>query len=158
MEIKQKAEREQWDIWNGTAYPAKFKVGEVESEEYKLQKLAGEAIEAAAHEKAGGVLEMVCNTCTVAQNFPGERRKDAVKAAHNAGWRWDERNGTNRTFCPDHVPGRASMTLECSDCGRKDRVRVWDEQDGYAKARLAGWEITEAAKCPRCAAKGVLVQ
>ena len=35
---------------------------------------------------------------------------------------------------------------------------MWDEQDGYAMARLAGWEISEAAKCPQCVAKLVLVQ
>jgi hypothetical protein len=157
-EIHEKAEREQWDIWDGSPYPKPFKVSEIESPEYKLEKAAQEAIEAVEHEKAGGVLEMVCSTCTKAEHFPAAKRKEAVKTAHNAGWRWDERNGTKRTFCPEHVPGRCSMTLECSECERKDRMRVWDEQDGYAKARLAGWEIADAAKCPRCAAKGILVQ
>jgi hypothetical protein len=50
------------------------------------------------------------------------------------------------------------MTLECSECEKKERFRVWDQQDGYAKARLAGWEISEAAKCPKCAVKLVVVQ
>jgi hypothetical protein len=63
-----------------------------------------------------------------------------------------------KTYCPSHVPGRATMTLECSECHLTQRHRVWDEQDGYRVARLAGWEISEAAKCPKCVAKLVLVQ
>ena len=79
-ETKERAEREQWDVWNGTAYPSPFKVGEVESEEYKLQRAAQDALDAAAHEKARGVLEMVCTKCTIFQNFAAAKRKDAVKA------------------------------------------------------------------------------
>jgi len=159
-EIREKAEREQWDVINrdNPHFPQPFKVGEVESDEYKLQKAAQEAIEANEHEKAGGVLELVCTKCTIVARFPAPKRPQAIKAARNAGWRWDERNGTKRTYCPDHVPGRATMTLECSECPRKERIRVWDEQDGYAMARLAGWEIKEAAKCPKCVMKLVVVQ
>jgi hypothetical protein len=159
-EIREKAEREQWDVINrdNPHFPQPFKVGEVESDEYKLQKAAQEAIEANEHDKAGGVLELVCTKCTIVARFPAPKRPQAIKAAHNAGWRWDERNGTKRTYCPDHVPGRATMTLECSECEKKERFRVWDQQDGYAKARLAGWEISEAAKCPKCAVKLVVVQ
>jgi hypothetical protein len=171
-EVKERAEREQWDVWNGSAYPDKFKVGEIETDEYKLERLATEAIEQAAHEKAGGHLELVCTRCTIVQYFPASTRKEAMKAAHGAGWRWDERNGRKRTYCPDHVPGRATMTIACTGekpdfmnpgetlaCGKKERLRVWDEQDGYAMARRLGWEITDAAtKCPGCAVKRVLVQ
>lgn len=170
-EIKDKAEREQWDVWNGTAYPDHFKVGEVESEEYKLAKLAEEAIEQAAHEKDKGCLYLTCTKCTVEGLFPAPTRRQATKAAHNAGWRWDERNGQKRTYCPEHVPGRATMQIECGAekpdlmnpgemiaCGRKERLRVWDEQDGYALARRLGWEITDAVtKCPRCVTKLVLL-
>src|SRR5467141_1987362 len=53
-EIKERAEREQWDVWNGTPYPTKFKPGEIESDEYRLQRAASEAIEQLAHEKAKG--------------------------------------------------------------------------------------------------------
>jgi len=159
-EIHEKAEREQWDIWNGTAYPDKFKVGEIESEEYKLSRLAAEAIEQSEHEKAKGILSLVCTKCTVLRQFPAPNRKGAFKAAHDAGWRWDERNGTNRTYCPEHVPGRATMKLECAkdDCGKVVRLRVWDQQDGYAMARRLGWEIGDAAVCPRCSVKRIVLQ
>jgi hypothetical protein len=157
-EIKDKAEREQWDTWNGTAYPDKFKVQNIETEEGRLARLAEEAIEAQEHERNKGVLEMVCTRCTIVQYFPAAKRKEAVKKAHEAGWRWEERNGIKRQYCPDHVPGRATMTIECSECEKKERIRVWDEQDGYAKARLMGWEIDIACKCPRCTSKLVVVQ
>lgn len=159
-EIKEKAEREQWDVIDpkNPHFPQPFKVGEVETEEYKLARLASEAIEAKEHEKAGGVLELICTKCTLTAKFPAAKRPQAQKMAHQAGWRWEERNGVTRTYCPDHVPGRASIRLQCAECPRKELFRIWDEQDGYAAARLAGWVIEEAAKCPRCAMKGVLVQ
>jgi hypothetical protein len=159
-EIHEKAEREQWDVIerDNPHFPRPFKVSEIETEEYKLAKLAEEAIDAEAHAKAKGVAELVCTKCTVAGHFPAVTKKAALKDAHDKGWRWDERNGVVKTYCPDHVPGRATMRLECSSCSRKTQLRVWDEQDGYAMARLAGWEISEAAKCPRCVANLVLVQ
>lgn len=159
-EIKERAEREQWDVWDGTAYPKPFKPGEVETDEYRLQRLAQDAIQQTEHEKAKGVLELVCTKCTIIGQFPGEKRKDATKKAHDTGWRWDERNGLKRTYCPDHVPGRATMKLECSveGCNQMTRLRVWDEQDGYRAARNLGWIIGDAAQCPRCAMKAVTVQ
>lgn len=159
-EIHEKAEREQWDVIHkdNPHWPQPFKVSEIESDEYKLEKLAQEAIEAETHAKAKGILELVCTRCTVAGQFPAQTRAQARKAAHSEGWRWAEKNGVTKTYCPAHVPGRCTMTLECSECPRKVRLRVWDENDGYAMARLAGWEISEAAKCPQCVAKLVLVQ
>lgn len=173
-EIKEKAEREQWDVVDprNPHFPQPFKVGEIESDDYKLQKLASEAIEQAEHEKAKGCLELVCTKCTLQGIFPAPTRKAASKTAHDRGWRWDERNGTRRTYCPDHVPGRATMTIECGaekvdlmnpgemiPCGKKERLRVWDQQDGYAMARELGWEITDSGtKCPRCVTKIVLIQ
>lgn len=160
-EIKEKAEREQWDTINpdNPHFPEPFKVGEIETEEYKLARQAEEAIAQTQHEKAGGHLELVCTRCTVVSYFAGVKRKDAVKKAHEAGWRWDERNGTKRTYCPDDVPGRATMRLECSSCERKAALRVWDEQDGYRDARRLGWEFNdEKCLCPRCAAPKVILQ
>lgn len=157
-EAAERAEREQWDVWDGSAYPKPFQVQEIESDEHRLARLAEDAIEDAAHVKAGGTLEMVCSKCTVAEYFPAPKRKASVKAAHDAGWRWDERNGTRRQFCPKHVPGRATMKLTCTQCAQDFALRVWDEQDGYRDARRLGWEFTEAAKCPGCAAKITLVQ
>lgn len=157
-EAKDRAEREQWNLHNGTPYSTPFKVGEVESHAYKLERLAEEAIQQNAHEKAKGVLELVCTNCTIAGRFPADTRSHALKDAQSEGWRWAERNGTKKTYCPAHVPGRCTMTLECSECGIKQRRRVWDEQDGYRDARRLGWVINESSVCPECAAKAVLVQ
>lgn len=159
-EIHEKAEREQWDVIqkDNPHWPQPFKVSEIETDEYRLEKAAQEAIEATEHAKAKGVLQLVCTRCTVGGDFPAATRTQARKAAQAAGWRWEEKNGVTKTYCPAHVLGRCTMTLECSECLRKTRLRVWDEQDGYAMARLAGWEISEVAKCPGCLAKLVLVQ
>jgi hypothetical protein len=159
-EIHEKAEREQWDVIHkdNPHWPQPFKVGEVETDEYRLEKAAQEAIEAKEHEKAKGVVSLICTRCTVEGRFPAQTKKLALKKAHEDGWRWAEKNGVQKTYCPSHVPGRATMTLECSGCHLTQRHRVWDEQDGYRMARLAGWKISEAAKCPMCVAKLVLVQ
>jgi hypothetical protein len=157
-ETKAKAEREQWNIANGTAYSTPFKVGEIESDEYRLEQLAQDAIEAAKHAEAKGVMELVCTNCTLGGRFPADTRKHALKDAQAEGWRWAERNGQMKTYCPKHVPGRCTMTLECSECGIKQRRRVWDEQDGYRDARLLGWTIAESSMCPECSVKPVLVQ
>lgn len=152
-EIKERAEHEQWDVWNGTAYPDKFKAGEIESDEFKLARQAREAIEQTAHEGKGGVMELVCTKCTVAEYFPAADRKQAAKSAHAAGWRSDERNGTKRAFCPKHVPGRLTATILCASCYREQKMRAWDEQDLYAAARLAGWTIADVCTCPQCVVK-----
>lgn len=160
-EIHEKAEREQWDVihQDNPHWPQPFKVGEVESPEYKLARLAEEAIAAEQHSKAKGVVELVCTHCTVAGVFPADTRKAGLKDAQDRGWRWAERNGTTKIYCPQHVPGRASMTLECTNCGIKQRRRVWDEQDGYRDARRLGWDFNdEQCACPECAAKAVIIQ
>lgn len=168
MEAKQKYEREQWDTIDpdNPHFPKAFRPGEVETEEYRIQRLASEAIAQNAHEKHGG-LELVCTKCTVAQLFRAKTRKDAEQDARSAGWRWAERNGVMKTYCPKHVPGRATMTLTCSNvlnefseevCGRSVKLHVWDQQDGYAAARLAGWTIEDVTKCPRCSVKLVTLQ
>lgn len=160
-EIHEKAEREQWDVIHkdNPHWPQPFKVGEIESDEYKLEKAAQEAIEARKHADAKGVMEFVCTHCTVLGAFPAKTRKQARQDAQDAGWRWAERNGVLKTYCPAHVPGRATMTLECSNCGRKDRKRVWDQQDGYRDARLLGWDFNdEKCFCPGCGVKPVVLQ
>lgn len=160
-EIHEKAEREQWDVIHpdNPHFPQPFKVSEIETDEYKLQKVANEAIEQAEWERtAKGGLILICTKCTRETVFAAETSKLAHKKAHDAGWRWDERNGTKRTYCPEHVPGRATMTLECFQCEKKERLRVWDEQDGYAMARRLGWEIADVTKCPACAVSKVVLQ
>lgn len=147
-EMKDLMERRQIPTWNrDTFMPEEFHP----PDEFSLSELAQEAIAQSGHEKAKGCLSMVCTKCTVQAIFRAERRKEAVKQAHDAGWRWDERNGTKRTYCPDHIPARGSMTLECSSCGRQHRLRVWDEQDGYRAARLLGWDFDDMkCSCPGC--------
>ena len=154
-EIHEKAEREQWDIIDpGNPHlPRPFKVSEVESEEYRLNRLAQEAIAQNEHEKHGG-LQMVCAKCTVAELFRAKTRKDAEKDATIAGWRSDGR----KNWCPKHVPSRCTMTIACSECPREEKIRCWAPEDGYVKARLSGWVIETAAKCPKCSAPKIVLQ
>lgn len=157
QETKLRAEKEQWDVIDpdNPHFPRPFEVGEVESEEYRLDRLATEAIQMNAYEKQGG-LELVCTKCTVAALFRGVNRKEAEKKSHDAGWRSDGR----KTYCPNDVPGRGTMTVRCTEegCLREAKIRCWDPQDAYAKARLMGWVIGDAAKCPRCVAAAVKLQ
>jgi hypothetical protein len=153
-EVKERAEREQWDVYDGTAYPKPFQVQSIESDEYKLARLANEAIAQNAHEKARGSLEMVCTRCTFAQVFRSTLRRDAEKESHAAGWRSDGK----KTYCPEHVPGRCTMRIACEVCETEEKIRCWEPQDGYVKARLAGWVIQDAATCPGCAAKRLVLQ
>lgn len=139
-EIKEKAEREQWDVWDGTAYPKHFKTP-------TLTELAENAIKDNVFGVKGG-LEVVCTHCLTTKVFRAKDRKQAEKDFHAEGWRTDGR----KDYCPEHVPSRLTMTLECSNCEIVQRIRAWDEQDGYAKARLMGWVIEDSATCPECAA------
>lgn len=159
-EVKELAEREQWDIWNGTAYPDKYKSGEVESEEYKLERQAQEAIEQNEHEKAKGILSLVCTKCTLEARFPAQTRKEAVKQSYDAGWRAEERNGSKKVYCPKHVPARCRMKLECAkeNCAIVEILHVWDEPSGYEMARRLGWRIGDTAVCPRCSATHLIIQ
>lgn len=153
-EIHEKAEREQWDTLRpGEVYPEHFKVQDI-----SLDKLATDAIRQSQHEKSGGKLEMVCSKCRIAGLFPASTRREAEKDAQREGWRWAERNGTLKTYCPRHVPERLTMTLLCSNCNSEEKLRAWDEQDGYAAARLRGWIIEESASCPDCSVKKLTIQ
>lgn len=147
-EMKDFADRQQLPIFDGSVYGKPYKTAEV-----RLREVAEEALAQNHHEKHGG-LTVACSKCKVAQIFRAKTHKEAERAAHEAGWRSDGQ----KAYCPEHVPSRCTMSLECKDCERLYRLRCWDPQDGYAKARLAGWVIENAATCPRCAAKPVLVQ
>lgn len=149
-EMKEMAERMQLPSYNektGEIIPFKT-----------IDQVAQEAISQNAHEKAGGSLELVCTACTVAQVWKAARRTEAEKQAQSDGWRWAERNGVMKTYCPKHVPARLSMLLRCSECEKVEKVRAWDEQDGYRSARLAGWVIGDSAICPKCAVKLISIQ
>ena len=149
-EMKELAERQQIPGYdNATHQLVPFKAGSAE-----LDLIATEAIRQKRHEDSGGTLEMVCSHCTVSAIFRAKLRKDAEKQAHIDGWRSDGR----KTYCPKHVPGRGSIVLTCADCEKEEKLRAWDQQDGYAAARLAGWIIEDEATCPQCAMKKILVQ
>lgn len=148
-ETKERAEKEQWDVYDGTNFPKPFKTPEL-----NLDLLATEAIRQKKHEDKGGTMELVCSACTVFAHFKAGREKDAQKEAYSLGWRSD---GT-KTHCPKHVPTRLSMKICCSECPCEEKIRAWDEQDGYSSARLRGWVIEDSAKCPRCSVKATLVQ
>ncbi len=145
-EIKEKAEREQWDTWDGTAYPKHFK-------KPTLSELAEKAIKENVFEAKGG-LEVVCSHCLTTKVFRGRNRKEAERDFHSDGWRTDGR----KDYCPEHIPSRLTMTLRCSgeNCEVEQQIRAWDEQDGYTKARLSGWVIEDAAMCPECSAKKLI--
>jgi hypothetical protein len=86
-ETKERAEREQWSVYDGTAYPKEFKVGVIETEEYRLKKTAEAAITQNEREQsAKGFLTLTCKRCTKEQQFPGITRVDASIKAKDAGW------------------------------------------------------------------------
>jgi hypothetical protein len=152
MEGRQKAEREQLPGYNAaTGEIIPFKTGEVGD---RLEELAQDAIRETAFVKGGGFLTLVCRKCTLEQSWRAKTRKQGDKDAMRDGWRMQE----GKAYCPKHVPSRLTMGLECSVCERREKIRAWDEQDGYSHARLLGWIIGDAATCPRCAAKPVLLQ
>lgn len=153
-EMKRIAEQEQWNVNDdGSVYSKPFNVQNI-----NLEMLAQEAIQQTEHEKHGGQLELVCTKCTKAGYFPAAKRKQAYEQAHREGWRWAERNGVTKTYCPEHVPGRLTMRMTCEDCGKLGLQRAWDEQDAYAAARLRGWVIESGTKCSECAVKKLVVQ
>lgn len=148
-EMKDLAERQQlpqYDKRTGELIP--MKVGEV-----NLDLLATEAIQQNRHEKDGGLL-LSCCKCTTQMVFRAKLRKEAEKDSHTRGWRSDGR----QNWCPDCVPSRCTLNLQCFDCQKSEAVRCWDQQDGYAAARLRGWVIEDAAVCSGCAVKRLTVQ
>jgi hypothetical protein len=149
-EMKELAERQQIPGYdNETHQLVPFKAGSAE-----LDLIATEAIRQKRHEDGGGVFEVVCSHCTKFEHFRAKLRKDAEKQANVAGWRSDGR----KTFCPQHVPSRCTMSLICLECDKTETLRAWDQQDGFAKARIAGWTIGDEAMCPQCSTKLILVQ
>ena len=153
-EMKRLAEEKQLPTWNDeTKMPEEFEVQDI-----TIDKLATATLEQMEHEKAKGQLELVCTKCTKAGYFPAPKRSQAYDKAHREGWRWAERNGVQKIYCPDHVPGRVTMRLTCAECGKEGLQRAWDEQDAYAAARLGGWVIETDAKCPVCAVKKLVLQ
>lgn len=98
-EFKLKVEVEQWDVIDpeNKHFPQLFKVGEVESDEYKLARLAEQAIaEDAIQRETKGFLTLNCKRCTKEMCFPGETRVAAAIFARQSGWTL-----VPHTLCPD---------------------------------------------------------
>jgi hypothetical protein len=98
-EFKLKVEVEQWDVIDpGNKYfPQPFKVGEIQSEEYKLARLAEEAIAEDTIQRATkGFLTLNCKRCAKEERFPGETRVSAAIFARQSGWRLHP-----QILCPD---------------------------------------------------------
>jgi hypothetical protein len=148
-EMKEYAERMQLPGFNpATGELVPFKAGSVD-----LDLIATEAIKQNKHEKDGG-LQLTCKHCLTVEVFRAKIRKMAEKDAQAAGWR----SAGDSSWCPKHVPTRVTMRLLCSNCSSEEKLRAWDEQDGYAKARLMGWKIGDTAECRDCSAKALVLQ
>ncbi len=148
-EMRQMAEERQLPTYDPVTHQlVEYKAGSVD-----LDLLATEAIRQNRHEKDHGLI-LTCASCAVVEVFRAKLRKDAERDSHKAGWR---SNG-EKNWCPQHVPERCTMKLECSVCPVTASIRCWDPQDGYAKARLCGWLIADDAKCPKCAAEKLTLQ
>jgi hypothetical protein len=145
-EMKQLAERQQLPRYNETTHQLEpMRIGEIESDEYRLERAAQEAIAQNLHEKERG-LHLTCTKCKVVEVFRAKERKQAEREARAAGWRSDGK----KDYCTHCAPARCTMKLLCVECERESSIRCWDAQDGYAAARLAGWVINDTAKCPGC--------
>lgn len=147
-EMKQLAEQRQLPTMDAHGNLVPFKAGSVD-----LDLIATEAIRQNKHEKDGG-LTLTCARCTTIETFRAKLRKEAEREAQAAGWRSD----ATKSWCPQHVPERCTMKLECTNCPVTQSIRCWDPQDGYVKARLRGWIIGDAATCPRCSLKKTIFQ
>ncbi len=80
-ETKLKAEREQWDVYDGTHFPKPF------DSTSKLSKFAEQAIARDWREKgAKGIFSLVCRACTFEQSWKVKRRTSAIKLARADGW------------------------------------------------------------------------
>lgn len=149
-EMKELADRMQLPtLREGEVYTTPYRAAEI-----NLDKLATEAIQQNKHEVGGGSLQITCSKCRETGTFRAKLRKDAEKESHQAGWRSDGR----KDYCPKCVPTRCTMKLLCINCEKEEQLRCWDPQDGYAKARLAGWVIGDTATCPSCSAKELPLQ
>jgi hypothetical protein len=77
-----------------------FRAAEVRSDEFVIQQAIAKSL--AKHH-----LIIKCVKCTREADFYGERKIDAIAAARNEGWTYDELNGTGREICPQCPGGRA---------------------------------------------------
>jgi hypothetical protein len=87
------AER-QWPVQGEDGKLKPFKVGEVTSEE----KIIADAI---AQSLAEAHLTLRCRKCTKEATFHGLRKADAVFAARQDGWAYDEIAGEGFEVCPE---------------------------------------------------------
>ena len=93
-ETKLKAEREQWDIYDGTPFPKPFK---------PASDLASMAEKAIQDSEAKGTLTLVCKRCTREQVYPAKNKEDGWHDAQLDGWRQTK---FEETICPSCMKNR----------------------------------------------------
>ena len=75
-----------------------FKSGYLSSDDAIAQNAVNRAVEAG---QVQHVLTLMCRKCTKIQEFRGYRKVDAIIAAREAGWTYDEVAGEGREICPE---------------------------------------------------------
>ncbi len=65
---------------------------------FRVQEIGQKAIQEAL---AKHHLKIVCRKCTREQEFHGLTKGEAIKAAREAGWTYDEVKGDGREICPE---------------------------------------------------------
>lgn len=102
-ELAIEAERKQLPTVGSDGKFKEFRVQEVNSDEYIATRAVRAAIEA---EKAKHHLRLECVKCTREAYFDGARKVDAIFKARQAGWTYNEINGTGREICPKCPSGK----------------------------------------------------
>lgn len=93
-EAAQDAEIRQLPTIDAAGQLQPFRVGEVKSDEHIIR-------DAIAKSLAKHHLVLTCVKCTRQEEFAGVRKIDAISAARNEGWAYDELNGAGREICPN---------------------------------------------------------
>ncbi len=93
------ADARQWPLLDAaTGQLRPHKPVDIRSDEYIAQQ-------AVVRSMAKETLTLTCAKCTKVEQFHGERKVDAIMAAREAGWTYDELNGKGREICPECPAG-----------------------------------------------------
>lgn len=95
-EVKEKAEREQWDIWDGSAYPKPFKKAEIGRN--PLEVRAEQAI-IANDTKKRGLLTLECRKCLCEQTVFADSKRDGHETLAALGWQIEG----DKALCPNCI-------------------------------------------------------